>query len=305
MNKTREAAYSYHGEDKSLKEFLADLPISHVSRDRVATSISVLEASDPEKLSALGITLADEKATSGDRNFFIPEGYDQVVNLLAKDLDVRLSHEVTHIEWSKGAVAVECKDGEVFKARACVITLSLGVMKENPPSITPNLGERFWNAVRRIGFGNNTKPVLWITGDIPKFQLLSTRFGFNFWQRKSGDETMLVGYSGGSNATRLSSMPEEDVLNEVITALEDALDPGIRARITHARHFTWSSNPFVRGSYSYPTVGMGNARTVLGQPIQDTVYYSGEAIHDKGEAATVHGAIEAGRMTADRILNAS
>jgi hypothetical protein len=56
------------------------------------------------------------------------------------------------------------------------------------------------------------------------------------------------------------------------------------------------------GSYSYPALGMGSACSILRRPVADTVYYTGEAVNDQGHSATVHGAIEAGRMTAAQIL---
>ena len=50
---------------------------------------------------------------------------------------------------------------------------------------------------------------------------------------------------------------------------------------------------------------MESASGTLRKPVADTIYYTGEAANDRGHSATVHGAIEAGRMTAAQILRST
>jgi monoamine oxidase len=178
------------------------------------------------------------------------------------------------------------------------------VLQQNGIAFTPALPAAITDAIQSIGFGDTTKLTLWVTGTIPYFQILSTKGVFRFWQHKRADETILVGYTGGDAATELTNMKEREVVQRAIMELRDALDPHIEDQIVYAKHFTWSDNPYVRGSYSYPKVGMGNAREVLGEPVEDTLYFAGEATHTGGHSAMVHGALEMGYKTAERIVNA-
>ncbi len=45
-----------------------------------------------------------------------------------------------------------------------------------------------------------------------------------------------------------------------------------------------------------------SARKTLAEPVEDTLYFAGEATELNGHSATVHGAIAAGRRAARQIL---
>lgn len=301
-NQLRKAAYEYEGKDKSLEEFLLTSNASETVQTIVGSSIATLEATDPDSLSVLGLATAERFASNGHRNFFLPNGYDQVVETLAQGLEIKVNHPVTQIEWNPDQVVVHCATGESFTAAKLIFTVSLGVLQGNGIRFVPELPVDFATAVHAIGFGNVTKTTLWIDGPVAEFQILTGRHGINFWQRTFGTETVLVGYTGGSRSTELTALSKEEAIAETIRALEDTLDPGIASHITHAHHFTWSDNPYVGGAYSYPKVGMGDAHSILQKPIGSRIYYAGEATHAKGNAATVHGAIEEGRRAARTIL---
>jgi monoamine oxidase len=77
----------------------------------------------------------------------------------------------------------------------------------------------------------------------------------------------------------------------------------VKHLIVHARHFTWSDDPYAYGSYSFSTVGMEDTRDILARPIDDTIFYCGEATNTKGHPGTVHGSIEEGKRVAREILS--
>lgn len=64
----------------------------------------------------------------------------------------------------------------------------------------------------------------------------------------------------------------------------------------------WSQDPFSFGSYSYIAKGARKRdHRRLAEPIEDTVFFAGEACHPKYNS-TVHAAYESGIMAADKIL---
>jgi monoamine oxidase len=63
----------------------------------------------------------------------------------------------------------------------------------------------------------------------------------------------------------------------------------------------WQTDPFALGAYSYLGVGGGDARRVLGESLEGTVFFAGEAT-DEDEAATVTGALQSGARVAKEIL---
>jgi monoamine oxidase len=62
--------------------------------------------------------------------------------------------------------------------------------------------------------------------------------------------------------------------------------------------FTTGANPFFRGAYSYVPVNGFRARKALSSPVEETLYFSGEATNADGFSGTVHGAIASGIQTA-------
>jgi monoamine oxidase len=64
----------------------------------------------------------------------------------------------------------------------------------------------------------------------------------------------------------------------------------------------WSKDPFARGAYSYAAVGGLEARRRLAEPIENTLYFAGEATNTQGYSGTVHGALASGRRAARHLL---
>ncbi len=53
----------------------------------------------------------------------------------------------------------------------------------------------------------------------------------------------------------------------------------------------WLVDHFARGAYSYVKVGRTHARNELRRPIDDTLFFAGEATDTSGQASTVAGAL--------------
>jgi len=265
--------------------------------------IGDVEGADPDDLSIASLSEEYARASNGERNFRILDGYDRIFDMLAGGLEVRLEHPVNEVTWEARSAVVSCANGTVFEASFVVLTASIGVLQKGDISFVPGLPASFVDAVGRIGYGDNAKCIFWLTGEVPDFRMVDTRglYG-HFWQQKKEGVTIVTGYSGGPRATKLTGMGSDAAIEAGIEDLASAVGESIRSQVMQARFSSWSDNPYILGSYSYPKLGMGTARTEIQEPIANTIFYCGEASHDAGHASTVHGAIEMGRLTANRIL---
>jgi monoamine oxidase len=63
----------------------------------------------------------------------------------------------------------------------------------------------------------------------------------------------------------------------------------------------WQADPYSRGGYSYVLVGGAGARGRLAAPIEETLFFAGEAT-DAEEAGTVAGALRSGQRAAREVL---
>jgi monoamine oxidase len=72
-------------------------------------------------------------------------------------------------------------------------------------------------------------------------------------------------------------------------------DPGeVEAAWLH----DWSRDSLALGAYSYVRAGGLSAAEALRNPVEDTIYFAGEALAG-GHMGTVHGAIESGIRAAE------
>lgn len=298
------AVYAYEGPDISVKDLVDMLDESGEAKEFAKRKLGTYEATDAERLSAKGIAHIDRQSTNEGHNFRIPEGYDRVIEKLTEGIDIRYKKEVVEVVWEEKKVEVHCLDGELFSASCVVHTLPLGVLKSKIVKFTPELTQDFTNAVDVLGFGNSTKLTLWLKEPLPSFRIADTKGIIGkFWQRAFGEQPVLVGFSGGQGADKLTAMGEDAAIRAGIDDAVEAFGDSLRTNIIHARHFSWSDDPFARGSYSYPALGSSGAHDILIKPIRGTVFYAGEAAHNQGESGTVHGAYESGLRAAEQILH--
>jgi len=64
----------------------------------------------------------------------------------------------------------------------------------------------------------------------------------------------------------------------------------------------WQREPFTRGGYCVIPAGAVDAMEVLARPVQDTLFFAGEATHLEGQEGTVHGALATGLRAAREVL---
>jgi monoamine oxidase len=116
---------------------------------------------------------------------------------------------------------------------------------------------------------------------------------------------MLTAWAGGPRATWLLASSPASRLGTAFETLGSLF--GIsrrRARgLLVAAHFhDWSRDPFFRGAYSYQLVGGATAPSRLARPIEDTLFFAGEATEAQ-ISGTVPAALVSGRRAARRAFS--
>jgi monoamine oxidase len=89
---------------------------------------------------------------------------------------------------------------------------------------------------------------------------------------------------------------------ESLSALLQMNKSDVQSQLATAYFHDWDADPFSRGAYSYVKVGGEGCQKTLGAPIQDTLFFAGEATDISGHNGTVHGAIASGKRAAAEML---
>lgn len=333
----------YESPDRSFLSFLdaccnrkKDQPL----RERGIAYVEGFHAAHIDRISLRSLRQAEvaQGEISGDRQFRVASGYDQVTAALSRMIDpsrvdVHLNSVVKRIRWKRGSVQVEASSAgghslPPFRARRAIVTLPLGVLKAAPGDpgaveFIPSLSDKE-RAVTRLGMANVVKVMLRFRSrfweehkpsavppgsDITSLAFIISRDEWmpTWWTSLPVYAPVLTGWAGGSAADRFGAAPGRLVVGQAIHALSRILGvsvPHLHWQLDGWYTHNWRSDPFARGAYSFVHPGGMPAQRALARSIHDTLFFAGEATNTEGHSGTVHGAIATGRRAAREILSA-
>ncbi|MEZ7756223.1 FAD-dependent oxidoreductase [Microbacterium paraoxydans] len=117
--------------------------------------------------------------------------------------------------------------------------------------------------------------------------------------------TLLLGAGAGAVSVLLASCtPEPEPTPTPTRTREPEPPPGVPAPSGSVRS-TWTTDPFARGAASFTPVGvLAATRAALAQPVDDRLFFAGEATDDEAPG-TVRGALRSGRRAARELTIAA
>jgi len=251
-----------------------------------------------------------------------------VVQWLASGLNpdkarVRLNTVARRIEWQSGRVEVQTSSDvselPPLRARCAIITLPLGVLQQAPGSpgaveFSPELPEK-QAALNRLRMGGVVKVVLRFRE--PFWERLGHReLAFlhapdepivTWWTTLPMQSSILTGWSGGAQVNALRGMNETAILGAALDELSRLFSTPrdeLTAMLEGWHVFDWGAEAFCQGAYSYVPAGVEDAVARLAAPVENTLFFAGEAT-DFGRMGTVAGAIASGYRAAEEVLSAN
>lgn len=237
----------------------------------------------------------------------LPQGYGQIVQKLAEGLDIRLDHRVQAIEYGNIPIRILTNQGE-FRADQVILTLPLGVLKQETVRFIPELLHGKQEAIRRLAVGTLNKIVLKFAKQIwpsqpHRFGALKTSAAetIEFWNYAHYvNQPILIALVGGGQALELERMSREEGIAHIMTDLRHILGQNLPDPIDVITT-RWHSDPFSLGSYSHVAPGAQiEDYDLLAEPLMDRLFFAGEATHSV-HPCTVHGAYLSGLREAKRL----
>lgn len=271
----------------------------------IKSAIDIEYASD---LSDLSLKYWDEDRRYPGPCAMFPDGYVQVVNELAKELDINLNQTVSKFEYGQQGVTVTTNTG-VFNADRVVITLPLGILKQNTVKFSPPLPDNKLSAIERMDMGVMNKIALkfsepfwplnnFILGNLED----NTDSLMNYINLvKITRKPILVAIASGNFAISLEEMSKTDIMGLVIEDLRNMFGSSIPepADLTITR---WNSDIHSNGSYSHVPPGASiTDYNIIAEPVENVLFFAGEATTSVFPS-TVHGAFLSGEREAKRIV---
>jgi monoamine oxidase len=252
----------------------------------------------PAELSAAGLAQAKRTSTAGDGEFVVAGGYDQVAAELARGLDVRTGVAARRVASERGHVEVAADGGELFRARAAVVTVPPTVVVHGDLRFDPPLSPEKLAAARALPLADAVVVVARLAAPAARSSwdfVVGPLSGF--WQSRAGARAM-VGVSKGESAGRVRDLLGASRRVESLPALLPKFES---VSVEDVDVVDWGADPYALGAYSYPGVRSGEAARIWAAPVRPRLFFAGEATCWERHRGMVHGAIDSGLRCADEV----
>ena len=258
---------------------------------------------DLARLSAVDFAKSAERNTDA----FCRQGLGALIAAFADGLAVKLSTPAAAID-TRRDVAVETPKGTIV-ARTAIVTASTNVMTSGAIKFTPDLPKRHFEAFAKLSLGSYDHIAL---------ELIDNPFGFesdDLVFEKSADThtaAVLANVSGtqlclievaGAFGRDLAAQGEAAMVNFAADWLAGLYGTDVKKAIKRSHATRWNYEPWALGAMSAAAPGWQSARRTLMEPVQNMVWFAGEAVHET-LWGTVGGAWESGERAAESVLRA-
>lgn len=309
---------------KFLDQYLNEEKFKDV-RETARAFVEGYDAADIKRASTFA--LREEWKNFGQSDQYrLKSGHIKLIDFLSKEIiknqgEIFLSNVAKEIKWMRDNVEVISDKGKIYSARKVLITVPLGVLQSKPEDeahirFSPGLPGKL-EAAKSIGYGTATKVFLefkeafWESSEnqirkMPELGLLISDTPFTAcWTQLPNKTPLLTGWLAGPQAERNRNTSDENIINMALDALSYIFnaDRSFLIKNLHARKaVNWQTDPFSLGAYSYATLESNEAKKILAQPVEDTLFFAGEAMSEGTAMGTAEEALANGIKTAKELL---
>lgn len=296
--------------EKVVQDFLQNTPMDTDRRYIVKDMIDNRFVFDsPADMSTISIkTSAAISRLLFGKDMIFKGGYIQLLQKMIGNLSILLNQTVTKISYNQAGVTVKTQNGE-FRAKRLICTLPLGVLKQGKVEFVPPLPVAKQDSIEKMGVGVYDKVYLlfekpfwpvdseWMVfypgNSKEQFQIMN----YYYYSK----QPILLAFTAGPFAIDLEKQSDQAIIEKIMTKLKATYGADIPSPTSYIIT-RWESDPYSRGSYTYPRVGSSlEDYKVLAESIQNRVFFAGEAT--AWDAPTVvTGAYTSGIRAAQEII---
>jgi monoamine oxidase len=311
-----------HSKDASFADWLTKTEFDPETKQMALAFVEGFNASDARVIGAHALLRAEYSSehSEGDQQGRLREGYSALVNALhlqamERGVKFELNARVRSVKWRRGRVEIKTETGRAFEADAAIVTLPLGVLKSGRIVFEPSLVHK-QDAIAGMQFGNVAKLVFvfraaWWT----QSKALEKNFGFvhafeepipTWWSDSRGP--VLIGWAAGPKGDAMLNLPQSELKRrglEIAARIFSFPISPIEKELVSIELYDWRSDPDIGGAYSYLPVNGLDLLKILAAPVENTLYFAGEATATDAQMGTVSGAIESGLRVVKEVAEQS
>jgi monoamine oxidase len=219
-------------------------------------------------------------------NYMIKQGYGTLVARMGENLPVKLNTPATRVDWGGDGVTVETPAGAI-RAKACIVTVSTGVLTAGSIKFTPELPDWKQQAIGNLPMGLLAKVTLqfdgerfglrknkWLSYVVPNDMPAEACY-FLTWPF---DFDIMIGWVGGQFGWELTGAGTDAAVDFALEEVVKMLGSDARKHFVKGHLTGWGENPWVLGAYAAAIPSHYGARAELAKPLADRLFFAGEAV---------------------------
>jgi monoamine oxidase len=239
-------------------------------------------------------------------NWRVENGYGALIEAAASGLDVAHNCPATMIDHAGTRVRVETPRGAIA-ARGVIVAVPSSIIANEALRFLPALPDKV-EVAAALPLGLADKVFLRVDrpDDLPvQTRVFGTidRTATGSYHLRPFGAPMIEGYFGGELARELEHAGDQAFADFAIEQLVTHFGADFRQRLTPLAASAWGRDPFALGSYSYARIGHSDARPVLAAPVDERLFFAGEAC-SINDYSTAHGAYRTGVAAAQAVIQA-
>lgn len=262
------------------------------------------------RISAYWKIKEEENWISGDDDYKFEETYfDLIDSQIASKIqdNIQLNTIVKKIDYTNSSIVITDSNNNTYSGDKVIITVPITILKSNTIEFIPSLPLEKTIAFSKIGMDAGMKVFLKFNNKFFDQNIIGGNISGSYSDESIGklqNDYVLLAFIMGEQAEYLTSLGSDvEIKNVLLQELDLMYNGQASASFISCYVQNWTTNPFIKGAYSYSTIGMGDARAISAQSINKKIYFAGEAMNLNGHHQTVHGAIETGYREVINILN--
>ena len=254
-----------------------------------------------ERISARDLACYDDSGV----NWRVVEGLGAVIAEHARSLRIEFDCEALRIEHGMaGGVIVQTTRGDL-RAQGVIVTLPSDILASRAELFSPLLLDKT-AAAANLPLGLADKIYLSLPETAP-FEPDARAFGRTdtldtaAYHFRPLSKPIVEAYFGGDLAERLEEGGQAAFLDFARAELSGLFGAEFAARLKPLASSAWRKDLWAKGAYSYARPAGADSRKVLAAPVNERVFFAGEACSPT-DYSTAHGAYFTGVRAADEVL---
>ena len=237
-------------------------------------------------------------------NWRVRRGFGLLVLTYGAPCPRAVNTKVTLIDHSGKRLRIETSQGTLIAGKA-IVTVPTNLMADESIRFHPALPAKV-DAASGLPLGLADKVMLALDqpDTLPKDGNLrgaTMRTAMGSYHLRPYGQPCIEGFFGGRFARELEDAGRGALAAQAIDEIVALLGSDFRQRLKPLAGSRWAHDPFARGSYSHALPGHAGARAVLAAPVDDRLFFAGEAT-SPNFFSTAHGARDSGERAAGEVL---